>query len=143
MSGKLDLFERELREILEEIVSVHDTARKSENFYHGLMLGLTASLRYDKNYELYSNKESGYGRYDYLILSQDKTKPSLLLEFKKVVSPKNLEQLENVLTAAAHEALLQIDAHQYTAQARQQGSECIIKIALAFCGRAFVMLSDK
>jgi hypothetical protein len=142
LSGKLDLFEQELREILEEIVSVHDTAKKSENFYHGLMLGLTASLRYDKNYELYSNKESGYGRYDYLIVCKDKTRPTLLLEFKKVVADKNLDLLDEKLTLAAKEALNQINTHHYMAQAKQQGSEKIIKIAMAFCGRQFVMLAE-
>ncbi len=140
LAGKLDLFERELREILEEIVSVHDTARKSENFYHGLMLGLTASLRYDKNYELYSNKESGYGRYDYLILCKDKARPALLLEFKKLEAGKNREHIEERLTAVAQEALLQIDTHEYSTQAKRHGSDKIINIAIAFCGREFVML---
>lgn len=33
--------------------------KNHEAFYHGLMLGLTASLE-PKNYEIQSNKESGY-----------------------------------------------------------------------------------
>ena len=93
LTGDLDAFERELTEIMEQTVSVHDTSRDPEAFYHGLMVGFTASLYQSKNYEIQSNRESGYGRYDYIIFSRDKNKLTLLLEFKRVETVKDPEQL--------------------------------------------------
>ena len=45
------------------------------------MLGLTASLE-PQEYEVKSNKESGYGRYDLAIFPKDLTKYAVIFEFK-------------------------------------------------------------
>ncbi|MCE3237677.1 MAG: Protein of unknown function (DUF1703)/Predicted AAA-ATPase [Gammaproteobacteria bacterium] len=137
LTGNIELFEKELKELLEQTVSSHDTGRNPEAFYHGLMVGLTASLYHNEQYEIQSNKESGYGRYDYLIFSRDKNKPTLLLEFKKVDFVKEPEQLDIHLEQAAQEALNQIDQKHYMAEAKQRGSTDILKIGLAFCGKRF------
>ncbi|MCE3239087.1 MAG: hypothetical protein K0R24_2068 [Gammaproteobacteria bacterium] len=138
LTGNIDLFEKELQEVMEQTVSSHDTGRHPEAFYHGLMIGLTASLYHNEYYEIQSNKESGYGRYDYLIFARDKNKPTLLLEFKKVsAKDKELEQLDIHLEQAAQEALDQIDQKHYLAEAKQRGSTNILKIGLAFCGKRF------
>ncbi len=137
LTGNIDLFEQELRDVMEQTVSSHDTGRHPEAFYHGLMVGLTASLYHNEHYEIRSNKESGYGRYDYLIFSRDTSKPTLLMEFKKVSAPKEAEQLDVYLEQAAQEALDQIDQKHYVAEAKQRGSTQILKIGLAFCGKCF------
>ncbi len=138
LTGNIELFEQELQEVMEQTVSSHDTARNPEAFYHGLMVGLTASLYHNEYYEIQSNKESGYGRYDYLIFARDKSKPTLLLEFKKVsVKDKEPEQLDSLLEKAAQEALDQIDQKHYVAEAKQRGCIKIFKIGLAFCGKRF------
>jgi hypothetical protein len=137
LTGNIELFEKELKELLEQTVSSHDTGRNPEAFYHGLMVGLTASLYHNEQYEIQSNKESGYGRYDYLIFSRDKNKPTLLLEFKKVDFVKEPEQLDIHLEQADQEALNQIDQKHYMAEAKQRGSTDILKIGLAFCGKRF------
>ncbi len=137
LTGNIDLFEKELKELMEQTVSSHDTSRNPEAFYHGLMVGLTASLYHHEQYEIQSNKESGYGRCDYLIFSRDKNKPTLLLEFKKVDPVKEPEQLDMYLEQAAQEALDQIDQKHYLAEAKQRGSTDILKIGLAFCGKRF------
>ncbi len=36
--------------------SVHDTSKDPEAFYHGFMVGATANLFYNKNYEIKSNQ---------------------------------------------------------------------------------------
>jgi len=137
LTGNIELFEQELKEIMEQTVSSYDTGRNPEAFYHGLMIGLTASLHHSENYEIQSNKESGYGRYDYLIFSRDKNKPTVLLEFKKISTGKDLEQLDISLEQAAQEALDQIDQKQYLAEVKKRGSTHILKIGLAFCGKRF------
>jgi hypothetical protein len=138
LTGNIELFEQELKEVMEQTVSSHDTGRNPEAFYHGLMVGLTASLYHSDHYEIQSNKESGYGRYDYIIFAHDKSKPTLLLEFKKVsAKDKEPEQLDSLLAQAAQEALDQIDQKHYVAEAKQRGSTHILKIGLAFSGKRF------
>ena len=139
LTGNLEEFERELKQLMEETVSVHDTSRDPESFYHGLMIGLTASLYQSEQYEIQSNRESGYGRYDYMIFSRDKTKPTLLLEFKKVEATKNPATLTANLEKAAGEALEQIDRQRYMAEAEKRGSTRVLKIGLAFSGKRFAI----
>ena len=55
-----------------EMISYFDTGTKpSENieperFYHGFVLGLLVELK--EKYEVLSNRESGYGRYDVMLV---------------------------------------------------------------------------
>jgi hypothetical protein len=104
------------------------------------MIGLTASLAGDKNYETRSNCESGYGRYDYLILARDPNKLSILLEFKQVALPtgkKESEKIQNTLDKAAQEALQQINKQAYFAELKQRNLTNILKIGLAFSDKRF------
>lgn len=142
LTGNIQAFSDELQQVMENVVSTHDTSRDSEVFYHGLIIGLTASLYKNPNYEIHSNRESGYGRYDYLILSHDKNKPTLLLEFKRVDAIKDPDQLEHKLEQAAQEALKQIEQQHYLAEAQQRGCIKILKIGLAFCGKHFKLQSS-
>ncbi|MBX9890567.1 MAG: ATP-binding protein [Amoebophilaceae bacterium] len=61
VSGNVPLFVQDLEEFLVQSVSVYDTPKKSEGFYHGFVLALIASLR--STHYVKSNRESGYGRY--------------------------------------------------------------------------------
>jgi hypothetical protein len=51
-----------------------------ERFYHGFVLGLLTELR--DRYWLWSNWESGFGRYDVILEPFDQSKNVYLLEFK-------------------------------------------------------------
>jgi hypothetical protein len=119
---------------MERTVSSHDMA-KPEVFYHGLLLGLTASLHHNKNYEIQSNRESGYGRFDYMIFSKGQSRPTILLEFKKVDAVKDEKILQANLEKAAGEALVQVDTKRYVAAVEQRGCTNILKIGIAFCGK--------
>ncbi|MBS0349602.1 MAG: AAA family ATPase [Proteobacteria bacterium] len=144
LTGNLKAFERELLvQVMESTISSHDMSRDPEAFYHGLMIGLTASLYQSKNYEIRSNRESGYGRYDYMILSQDKSKPTLLLEFKRVDTLKDEERLMTKLEETAREAVKQISKSRYVAEAENRGNTNIIKIGLAFCGKRFKIQAEQ
>ncbi len=139
LTGDLDAFQRDLTEVMENIVSSHDVSRDPEAFYHGLMVGLTASLYQHPNYEIHSNRESGYGRYDYMILSRDSNQPTLLLEFKRVNKTKDPEQLTAQLEQAAQDALAQIDRQKYAAEAQQRGCQKLLKIGIAFSAKHFAI----
>ncbi len=137
--GDLKAFELDLKHLVEQTFSVHDISKDPEVFYHGFMIGATASLYHNPNYEIKSNRESGYGRYDYLIFSHDKNKPTILIELKRV--PKDAPHLDQALEQAAQQALEQIELQNYTAEAKQRNRTNILKIGLAFSGKRFKLLS--
>jgi hypothetical protein len=136
LTGNIKGFEDSLQNIMLQTTSVHDLAREPEAFYQGLMIGLTASL--DKcQYEKKSNRESGQGRYDILIISKDINKLSIILELKSVKSPKSEENLKLLLQQEAKKALVQIDKNKYSAELKQRGIKNVLKIGLAFCSKEF------
>ena len=141
LTGNIPAFEMQLKDTLESVISTYDLAHNPEAFYHGLMLGLTASLCDDKRYELLSNRETGYGRCDFLILSHDATRPSIVLEFKRVTPDDDLDRLIQKLEAAAEAGLTQIEAQNYVAEAKKRGNRHVIQLAIAFCGKRFVLRS--
>jgi len=145
LNGDIQTFTQDFDLVFSRIVSVHDTARNPENFYHGFMLGLTASLE-PEEYEVKSNKESGYGRYDLAIFPKDITKYAIIFEFKSISTPKtskesSIETLESKLEQGAQEALSQINQKQYITEANHRGINNIIKIGIAFSGREFSLMS--
>ena len=146
LKGDMKKFSRGLSDIMEQTVSVHDVAREPEAFYHGLMIGLTASLYNHPNYETRSNRESGYGRYDYLIISRDREKLTILLEFKKINLPEskqNANEIATIFDKAAHEALKQIDHQRYLIELQQREIKNILKIGIAFSGKRFGIAHEK
>ena len=144
LSGDLPRFEAELRRLMEQTASYHDLGTEPEAFYHGLMLGMTASLYENPNYEVRSNRESGYGRYDYMILSRNLNKPTLIIELKQLDAPDKMksETLEEKLAQLAEEALIQIEAKKYVSEAKQRGMKNILTIGLAFSGKRFQLKSQ-
>ena len=86
-----------------------------ERFYHGFVLGLIAE--YAEDYEIRSNRESGFGRYDIMMIPQDYEKyPAIVMEFK-VCSRMKKETLEE----AVQSALAQIDEKKYDAELLARG----------------------
>ena len=80
-----------------------------ERFYHGFVLGLLAELR--DRYVLKSNRESGYGRYDVMLIPRNITEQAYVLEFK-VHDPEDETSLQETVQAA----LTQIQEKQYDAE---------------------------
>lgn len=134
LTGNVSEFTLRLQDFLEESASHFDTKGKHpEKFYHGFVLGLIASL--EKTHVVKSNRESGYGRYDVMIIPKDKTQNGVILEFKNASSEQNLNQ-------AAEEALQQINDKNYEAELRQMGIKSILKLGLAFHGKKVCVISS-
>ena len=85
-----------------------------EKFYHGFVLGLIVELS-DK-YEVKSNRESGFGRYDVMIVPFDKKEDAMVLEFKVYDSDE-----ENSLEDTLSSALKQISEKEYDAELLSRG----------------------
>jgi len=134
LQGRIDEFAENLKDVMLQIASVHDMAREPEAFYHGLMLGLTASLD-PKQYELKSNKESGYGRYDIVIIPKDISQRAIILELKSAKSKRRIER-------EAKAALAQIKTSNYTSEIEQRGIQKLTQIGLAFYGKNFKVKAE-
>ncbi|AXI24381.1 putative AAA-ATPase [Cardinium endosymbiont of Sogatella furcifera] len=110
--GSVALFVQELSFFLRQSVSCFDTqfSRKSEGFYHGFVLAMLASLRI--THYVKSNRESGLGRYDLLLIPKKEGLKAILLEFKQVRKEEELESsarlaLDQIQTQAYHSELVQ------------------------------------
>ena len=79
------------------------------------------------SYEVKSNKESGYGRYDVMIIPKDISKQGIIIEFKKIN-----EFLDDTIEEATKEALKQIEDKRYEAELQNRGITNIIKLAIVF-----------
>lgn len=101
-----------------------------ERFYHGFVLGLLVDIR--DNYEVLSNRESGFGRYDVVLVPREKGRDAFVMEFK-VFDDGEESGLEDTVAAA----LRQIDEKNYDTQLLDRGiSENNIKhYGFAFCGK--------
>jgi hypothetical protein len=142
ISGLLRCDTQEMNEymnsILRSVVSTFDVSqnkddfRAPEKFYHGLVLGLLIELR--DRYAVESNRESGFGRYDVMLIPKDKAEDkAFIIEFK-VVNPNRGEQgMEDALA----NALKQIENKNYAEHLIDIGipSEKIVKYGFAFEGK--------
>lgn len=123
------------------IFSYFDVGKKSskmlepERFYHGFVLGLLVELM--DRYEIKSNRESGFGRYDVMLRPRNVKDKAIIMEFK-VISPKKEKSLEET----AQNALEQIKEKNYKEELIEAGiSENNIKAyGFAFEGENVLIL---
>ncbi|TSJ80540.1 MAG: ATP-binding protein [Candidatus Cardinium sp.] len=130
ITGNVPCFTQALRCFLLQSVSCFDThvARKSEGFYHGFVLAMLASL--GRTHYIRSNRESGFGRYDLLLIPKQEGLKALLLEFKQV---RKEEELEN----ASKLALAQIEEQAYHTELLQYPHvKEVIGCGIAFSGKS-------
>lgn len=120
--GHTDEVERLFSEYMKKTISVRDTfARKElkENFYHGLLLGI---LGFKAGWSVMSNRESGNGFSDIMIMIDD-------AEIGIVIEVKYAESHD--LEAVCKDALKQMIDKRYTEYFEQQGIKKILKYGIA------------
>ena len=122
--NNIDNFEKYLQNIILKSASYYDG--KNEDFYHGLILGMTLYL--DRDYYVNSNRESGLGRYDVIIEPKNKNNRGFILEFKVVKDEKDLEK-------SSKEAIEQIIDKKYDTQLKEREVKDITLIGIAFFGK--------
>lgn len=137
LAGNFSELEDPLSNMLLNVASFHDMAREPEAFYQGFMLGLTATLPKEK-YTVKSNKESGLGLYDLVIMPKNINKLAIIIELKQVdISKKNKnpEKKITLLKKSAEIAVQQIRTHQYATECQHMGFKKIAYLGIAFSGK--------
>jgi len=133
LSGNIAVFEHNFREMIQVVFNCFDVDRRQpEVAYHAFSLGLLVSLR--DTYEVKSNRESGDGRYDVLLLPRHPNGRGIVLEFKKV-RKEHGETLDNA-------ALRQIRERRYDTELRERGVSDIVRIGIAFEGKQVRMKAE-
>ena len=122
--NNIDNFEKYLQNIILKSASYYDG--KNEDFYHGLILGMTLYL--DRDYYVTSNRESGLGRYDVIVEPKNKNNRGFILEFKVTKIEKDLEKVSK-------EAIEQIIDKKYDTQLKERGIKDITLLGIAFFGK--------
>ena len=109
-----------------------------ERFYHGFVLGLLVEL--NDRYIVRSNRESGYGRYDVMLIPRIKQDPAFILEFKVLD-----DESETSLQETAENALKQIREKQYDIDLLSEGisEKQIYHYGFAFEGKKVWIGTDR
>ena len=131
-SGDIKKFEKTLGEIMVNMLSHFDLDSEMEKIYQVFMIGLVGFLM--GKYEIISNNESGYGRYDLAMIPIKSNEKAYLMEFK-------ISKTEKGMTLKAEEALKQIDEKKYDTRLKARGIKNILKIRIAFYGKKVKVFS--
>ena len=125
-AGDIEYFEELLNDFVVHTFSYYDTnGREPEKVYQAFLLGLLAGM---SDYEVSSNRESGFGRYDILLRPKGGKGQAVIMELKRL---RPTETVEKALSSA----LQQIEDKQYDAVLRQDGFTDILKMAITFDGK--------
>lgn len=122
-----------------DVGSENGSDPEPERFYHGFVLGLIAER--SGFYMIRSNRESGFGRYDIMMIPQERERyPAIIIEFK-VCSRMKKETLEE----AVRSALDQIAEKNYDAELLSQGipADRIRHYGFAFEGKKVLIGQDE
>ena len=125
-NGDIKKFEKTLGEIMINMLSHFDLDKEMEKIYQVFMIGLVGFLM--GKYEIISNDESGYGRYDLAMIPIKSNEKAYLMEFKISKTKKGMEE-------KAQKALKQIDEKKYDTKLKTRGIKNILKIGVAFYGK--------
>jgi len=128
VEGDVELFGKFLRKVVAAVFSYHDFSGEPEKIYHALVAGLLVWIT--GTHEIKSNRESGFGRYDIMIIPRDPSKIGYVIEFKAI----DAEEGETV-ESAAKSALKQIEEKKYETELVERGIKNIKKLAIVFNGK--------
>ncbi len=144
VNNKINEFESGFKEIMGDTFSYYDTTKKNEYVYQSYVLGLLAIIGDD--YQIKSNRESGEGRYDIMLVPHDKTKNGVVIEIKQIKKQKKTEdeskfhqRINDQIKLAAN----QIDRNRYYKELIEYKipKKNIVKVPIVFAGKEPYMIN--
>ncbi len=137
-NNEIPSFEKGFKQIIGDTFSYYNTAKTHEYVYQSYMLGLLAIIGDD--YIIKSDKESGDGRYDIMLIPHDKSKYGVVIEIKQIEKLKDKETNNNFvkrINKSIKKALAQIDKNKYYKELIDSKIEedKIIKLPIVFAGK--------
>ena len=149
INNRITEFETGFKQTIQNTLSYFDTAKKTdkdsketivthEQIYHVYTLGLLTILTDD--FIIKSNRESGQGRYDIMLIPHDKSKNGVVIEIKQIEKQKINEENNEFYSRINKEidtALQQIEKNKYYTELiiNKIKPENIIKLAIVFAGK--------
>ncbi|BBE30377.1 hypothetical protein OSSY52_05180 [Tepiditoga spiralis] len=135
INGHIEEFKEDFQKLTINTLSYFDVSgEEPERFYHGLILGMSVGLK--EKYIIKSNRETGLGRADVILIPKDKTDKGIIIEFKKFY--KN----EKTLLNSAKNGLKQINEKRYEEEIKSYGINDIIKVSIAFDKKEVEIVSN-
>jgi hypothetical protein len=134
IAGDVDTFSQLFQEFVLSSASIFDVSgSEPEKIYHAFVLGMLIGLK--DQYEVKSNRESGLGRYDVMLIPKNKHALGIIMEFKKIGPFKKMD-----IKAAASSALQQIEEKKYAQELLDRNIERILYLAIVFEGKNVLIL---
>ena len=138
INNEIVKFEQGFKEIMGDTFSYYDTAKTNEYVYQSYILGLLAIIGDD--YIIKSNKESGEGRYDIMLIPHDRRQNGVVIEIKQIEKQKENEIDEDFAKRINKQIELaknQIDKNKYYKELidNKIKSKNIVKIPIIFAGK--------
>ena len=134
-TGDIETFSDLFQEFILSSASAFDIPfEESEKIYHVFVLGILVGLK--DTYEVKSNRESGFGRYDVMLIPKNKTDLGIVMEFKKIRPNEKID-----LETAVILALKQIEDKKYAQELLDAGVTNILYLGLAFEGKNVLIRS--
>ena len=135
INNELTKFEKGFKEIIGDTFSYFDTNGEPENVYQSYLLGLLAIIGDD--YIIKSNRESGEGRYDIMLIPHDKSKYGIVIEIKQIKREEKETDgnFSDRINNKINEALAQIEKNQYYKELIDNKVTNIIKLPIVFAGK--------
>ncbi|HHB93667.1 MAG TPA: AAA family ATPase, partial [Campylobacterales bacterium] len=129
INGDIELFEELFSQFVLETISFYDVNTKNEEaVYHAFLLGILVSLT---DYEVISNRETGLGRVDIILLhKKDKNRLAIIMELKRINKFR-----EKTKEEALTNALKQIEDKKYETDVKKRGYNNILKMGVVFDGK--------
>ena len=134
LTGNVDNLQFLLQKfILNSFSYLDPTGKEPERVYHAFILGLLLHL--SDSHSVKSNRESGFGRYDIMLIPKRQNGVGVVIEFKLVYP-----HLKETLAIAAEKALGQIEDNRYEEELKSMGASAVLKYGMAFEGKEVLVL---
>ncbi|MEM7402466.1 MAG: AAA family ATPase [Myxococcota bacterium] len=145
LAGNGDLFTQRLQAFVLTSLSYFSTSGDApERVYQAFVLGLLVQLEQD--YLLRSERETGEGRADVLLIPKQPSKPGIVLEFKlaeSVWGQQDQTVVQQGLQQTAQAALQQIKNKNYAAEFADRQCSFVLAVGVGFVGKQLATTHER